>query len=82
MKTAEEYWQEKNGGKSSSNATNDNELITPVYAVLLMEQYASLREKETAKYAMGHGIVLTDEEVTGRTYPEVFEEWYIKYKQL
>jgi len=47
--TAEDFWQSKNGGKSSDDCTRDFEFITPIFAVQLMEQYArqklNLREE-------------------------------------
>ncbi len=46
MKT-EEFWQLKNGGKSSKLALEHGELISPVWAVELMEQYADEVSRET-----------------------------------
>lgn len=39
MNTAEEFWQSKNGGKSSEEATEHGELITPSYAITLIEEF-------------------------------------------
>jgi hypothetical protein len=37
--TANEYFECRNGGKSAENMTMDNEWITPIYAIQLMEDY-------------------------------------------
>ena len=46
MKTAEEYYQYRNGGKSSKKATEDGELITPIYAVELMRDFMNINKKK------------------------------------
>ncbi len=47
--TAKEYYTEKNNGKPPDESTADGELITPLYAVRLMEEYASQKQPETEK---------------------------------
>jgi len=61
MKKAEEYWQEKNGGKSSSDAINDNELITPIYAVSLMESYTKQHAIDFLIWAEGVGDIYAEQ---------------------
>ena len=47
MKTAEKFFEEKNGGKSAQKALDDGELISPVWAVILMKEFASqFRDKD------------------------------------
>jgi len=43
MKTAAEFYAKKNGGKSPRESIADGELISPIYACILMDEYASLR---------------------------------------
>lgn len=40
MKTAEEFFESKNGGKPASDMVRDNEYITATWAVILMRDYA------------------------------------------
>ena len=45
--TAEEFWQEKNGGASSEDLTfNHGVTISPTWTVALMEEYAKLNLRE------------------------------------
>lgn len=48
MDKAEEFFQSKNGGKSSILANKHGELISPIWAVELMDEYAQhvSREKD------------------------------------
>ena len=46
MKTAEEYFESVNGGKSAEEMTKDNELITPIYGLQLMKYYAEEVKKD------------------------------------
>jgi hypothetical protein len=39
MITAEKFWQKRNGGKPSEKATKDGELISPIQAVILMNDF-------------------------------------------
>ena len=66
--TAEEFWQSKNGGKSSHDATNHEENITPIYAVRLMEQYKNEQLKE-----FGEGIARMIQYNTGNTVAQIKE---------
>ena len=43
--TAEEFYTKKNGGKTPLDSTIDNEFITPIYACILMEEFASLSQE-------------------------------------
>ena len=44
--TAKEYYTEKNNGKPPDESTADGELITPLYAVRLMEEYGKQQYKQ------------------------------------
>jgi len=55
MKTAEEYWQSRNGGKSSELAFRHQEWISPIYAVELMKSYAKQYAKE--EVLMWHKVI-------------------------
>jgi len=49
MKPVAEFYAKKNGGKSPRESTADGELISPIYACILMEEYASLRTSKLEK---------------------------------
>jgi hypothetical protein len=68
-KTAEDFYQSKNGGKSSLDATNDKEYITPVLAVILMEEYHLFKQKEeelSCEEIKNEGIKYLEEKYPGK----------------
>lgn len=46
MKTAEDFFTQKNGGKTAEELLSEGVLISPILAVRLMEQYHEARMKE------------------------------------
>lgn len=52
MKTAEEFFEEQNGGKSAVIMDNEKQYISATWAVQLMEKYA----EQKAKHAFFAGV--------------------------
>jgi len=46
MKTAEDFFTQKNGGKTAEELLSEGVLISPILAVRLMEEYHEARMKE------------------------------------
>jgi hypothetical protein len=47
---AEQFYQSKNGGKSSDQSLDDGEMISPVWAVRAMNEYAKERTIDFAEW--------------------------------
>jgi len=70
--SAKEFFTQRNGGKDPDTSTNHGELITPIHAVELMEEYAqsklqpltpkAIREEAFKRHAFDFliGIVTND----------------------
>ena len=80
MKTAEEFWQEKNGGKSSYDATLDHELITPICAVSLMKLYAKEQAIEFKNW-MGGDYAIKLGQLVPATDDWTIEQWYNEFSR-
>lgn len=52
-KTAEEFFQDKNGGKGSRDSLSDGEFMSPMRAVGLIEQYHQSRLSELQEQIHG-----------------------------
>jgi|GEM_PF-5270700 len=78
MDKAEEFWQSKNGGKDSKTATEHGELITPIYAVKLIQQYADEQKRETAinfyKWMESDFAIKLDQHIDF-SIKQMFDEW-------
>lgn len=76
MKTAEEYYQSKSGGKSSTDSTNDEEYMAPMLAVILMEEYAQERTKDMyPKEFVNYLWSFADEYFYKQTLDKVYGIW-------
>lgn len=78
---AEEFYQLKNGGKSSEEAFNDSEWISPIYAVMLMEEYANAEVERRIAERMPTELELIDryeDILSGKMKCADFIEWINK----
>ena len=87
----EEFFQSKNGGKSSQLALEHGELISPVWTVELMEQYAQQREmdkqlKQLIEEINKYNIIcdkLMDQRYTTQKYEDRWvDELFQKYQTI
>ena len=82
MDKAEEFFQSKNGGKSSQLALEHGELISPIWAVELMEQYAQQVSRERAvKFIKDMDIKAEVELLQDHQYENMFDVWQQKQEE-